>query len=59
MHLYWRVQSDLNEIGNHLILVHPNLIREYKKWIRKNARGLALAEGITWETVQRLCFSLN
>ena len=55
MYLYWRIQSDLNEIGSLLILKHPNLSREYEKWIRRNAGGLAAAEDFTWDTVQRLC----
>jgi len=59
MYIYWRVQSDLNEFGNLLILTHPNLSREFEKWARRNASGLALAEGFTWNTIEPLCSSLN
>ena len=59
MYIYWRVQSDLNELGSVLVLKHPNLIREFEKWIRKNAGGLAISEGLTWDTVEPLCFSSN
>jgi len=59
MLFYWRVQSDLNEIGNLLVFKHPNLSREFKKWVRKNAGGLALTEDFTWDTIERLCLSSN
>lgn len=59
MYLYWRVQTDLDEIGCLLILGHPNLNREFEKWIRKNAGGLAISEDLTWNTMKRLCLSLN
>jgi hypothetical protein len=59
MHIYWRVQSDLNEFGYSLILTHPNIGREFEKWVRKNASGLALAEGITWNAIGPFCSSMN
>lgn len=55
MYVYWRVQTDLNEIGSLLILKHPNLNREFERWVRRNAGGLAVAEDLTWRTVQQLC----
>jgi hypothetical protein len=59
MLFYWRVQSDLNEIGNLLIFKHPNLSREYERWVRKNAGGLALAEDLPQSIIERLSFSPN
>ena len=47
MHLYWRVQLDLNEMGSVLILHNPNLIRAFRLWIKKNAGGLAIAQNLT------------
>lgn len=49
MHLYWRVQQDLNEMGNFIIFHHPGLVRAFEKWVRKNAGGLAVAESIDVE----------
>jgi hypothetical protein len=59
MHLYWRIQADLDEIGSLLILRHPNLAREFARWIRRNASGLAVSENLTWNTLQRLCLMPN
>lgn len=44
MFLYWRIQQDLNEIGNFLIFHHPGFALAFEKWVRKNAGGLAIAE---------------
>lgn len=35
MYIYWRVQQELNEIGNDLIFHNPNMTRELKKWVKK------------------------
>jgi hypothetical protein len=50
---------DLDEIRSLLILRHPNLNREFERWVRRNAGGLAMAQGLTWDTLQRLCLSSN
>ncbi len=47
MHIYWRIQQDLNCLGEVLIFKSPSLIREYTKWARKKAGCLAMIEGIT------------
>jgi hypothetical protein len=52
MHIYWRIQQELNEMGNHLIFHHPGLIRAFEKWVRKNAAGLRMAEDISWEELR-------
>jgi hypothetical protein len=59
VYLYWSVQIDLDAIGCLLVLRDPNLNREFEKWVRKNAGGLAMAQDLTWNTVQRLCLSPN
>jgi hypothetical protein len=33
--------------------------REFEKWVRRNAGGLAIAQGLTWSTLQPLCLSPN
>ena len=50
MHIYWRIQQELNEMGHHLIFHHPSLIRAFENWVRKNAAGLRVAEDISWES---------
>ncbi len=46
MHLYWRIQQDLNCLGEVIVFHHPGLIRCFRQWVRRNAAGLALAQGI-------------
>jgi hypothetical protein len=59
MYLYWRVQTDFDEIGSLMVLRHPSMSREFEKWVRRNAGGLAIAQGLTWSTLQPLCLSPN
>ncbi len=59
MHIYWRIQQDLNAMGYQLTFHHPSLVREYKLWVKKNLTGLALAEGLTWESIHRGSHHLN
>lgn len=47
MYLYWRVQQDLNDMGKALLFRHPNFIRAFEQWVKKNAGGLAMAENLT------------
>jgi hypothetical protein len=44
VYLYWRVQQDLNCLGEIIIFHEPGLIRSLRRWVRKNAAGIALAE---------------
>lgn len=53
MHLYWRVQQDLYFLGEVIGFTHPGFRRCYLLWIRKNAAGIALAEGLTLEALTR------
>lgn len=41
MHLYWRIQQDLNCLGEILVFHDPRFNRSYREWIQKNVRGLA------------------
>ena len=51
MYLYWRVQQDLNCLGEVLRFIDPALKRCYTRWMRKNASGIALAEDLPLETL--------
>jgi hypothetical protein len=46
MFLYWRIQQDLNDLGEHLIFHDPSFIRCYNHWVKKNTIGLAIAENL-------------
>jgi hypothetical protein len=59
MYIYWRVQQDLNEIANTIVFHHPNLIRAFKKWCKKNAAGLRAAEGLGPEELVKISINLN
>lgn len=59
MYLYWRVQQDLNEIGNFIIFHHPGLAQAFEKWVRKNVGGLAVAEYLGREELLLKCISPN
>jgi hypothetical protein len=41
MHLYWRIKEELGYLGEVLIFHDPSLLREYRRWVRKNAIVLA------------------
>lgn len=45
MHLYWRIQKDLDCLGEILMFHDPGLARSIRDWARKNRDALALAEG--------------
>jgi hypothetical protein len=51
MYLYWRVQQDLNCLGEVLTFIDPALKRCYTRWMRENASGIALAEDLPLETL--------
>ncbi len=46
MYLYWRINNDLNCIGESITFHNPVFIRCYHQWIKENAYALALAEGL-------------
>jgi hypothetical protein len=43
MYLYWRVQQDLDCLGEVITFHDPRFIRSFQQWIRRNATGLLLA----------------
>lgn len=44
MHFYWRIQQDLNCLGECIHFHDPGMIRSLRKWVRKNVTGLILAD---------------
>ena len=46
MYLYWRVQNDLDCLGEVIHFNDPGLIRCLRLWVRKNMAGLAMAAGL-------------
>ena len=46
MFLYWRIQQDLDCLNEVVIFHNPSFIRSYQKWLKRNAVGILLAEGI-------------
>ena len=46
MYFYWRIQQDLNCLGEVIVFHHPGLIRSFRQWVKRNATGLALAQDI-------------
>jgi hypothetical protein len=44
VYLYWRVQQDLNCLGEALHFHDPALIRSLRRWVRRNLTGLTMAE---------------
>lgn len=46
MHLYWRVQNDLDCLGEVIHFHDPGLIRCLRSWVRKNMTGLVMAAGL-------------
>jgi len=41
MHLYWRVQQDLNTLGEVIQFHNPSLARCLRAWVEKNKAALA------------------
>ncbi len=46
MYLYWRVQQDLNCLGEVIQFHDPSFIRCMRQWVRRNAAGLIQIEEI-------------
>lgn len=46
-------------MGNVLIFHHPDMIREFKKWVIKNAGGLAISENLTMEDLAKIPIGMN
>ena len=46
MHIYWRIQQDLNCLGEVIQFHDPSFIRSQRQWVQRNAAGIAMAESI-------------
>ncbi|MBA3035552.1 MAG: hypothetical protein FP814_03570 [Desulfobacterium sp.] len=57
MYLYWRVQQDLNCLGETIRFTDPSFIRCHRRWLRKNLAGIALAEGFEVEELLKQSLS--
>ncbi|MBA2882113.1 hypothetical protein HNR65_002454 [Desulfosalsimonas propionicica] len=44
MYLYWRIQQDLNCLGEVIRFHDPAFANAFHKWVRKNFNSIALAE---------------
>ncbi len=44
MYLYWRIQQDLNTLGEVIRFHDPSLIRSLRIWVGKKSGVLAMAE---------------
>ena len=49
MYLYWRIQQDLNCLGEFLQFHDPALRNAMHKWAKKNFKRMALAESLSSE----------
>ncbi len=57
MYLYWRINNDLNCLGESILFHDPVFIRRYHQWIRQNAYALALAEGLIDMDSSNVCLN--
>ena len=57
MYLYWRIQQDLNCLGEFLVFRDPCFTRTLREWVQRNVAGIALAEDLT--TADMLRVSIN
>jgi len=53
MFFYWRIQQDLNCMGEFLIFRDPSLSRCWRVWMRRNAAAIALAESTCMQPESR------
>jgi len=53
MYLYWRIQQDLNCLGEFLMFRDPCFSRCFRDWMRRNATGIALAEEWIWQSAPK------
>ena len=42
MHFYWRIIEELKFIGETWVITDPSLKRNYERWLRVNAKAIAL-----------------
>ncbi|HHP7235454.1 MAG TPA: hypothetical protein ACFCUC_12550 [Desulfobacterales bacterium] len=46
MHLYWRIQQDLECLREFIRFEDPVLSRSFRQWLRKNFAAVTLAEDL-------------
>jgi hypothetical protein len=54
MYQYWRIQQDLNCLGEVIRFHDPAFINALQKWVRKNFSRIAMAEGFYPESAGNL-----
>lgn len=57
MFLYWRINNDLNCLGESITFHNPVFIRCYHQWIKENAYALALAEDLIGSESLDVCLN--
>jgi hypothetical protein len=57
MYFYWRIQKDLDCLGEVITFHDPRFIRSFQEWIRRNTTGLQLAEGLYSEQNLQPCLN--
>jgi len=57
MYIYWRINTDLNCLGESITFRDPVLIRCYRQWIRENVLALALAEDVAGPDFKDVCLN--
>jgi hypothetical protein len=45
MYVYWRIQQDLNCMGEVIFFKDPAFINAFGRWVRKNHKRLCQAQG--------------
>jgi hypothetical protein len=57
MYLYWRINNDLNCLGESIQFHDPVFIRCYTQWIKDNAGALVLAEDLIGDDSFNVCLN--
>jgi len=57
MYVYWRINTDLNCLGESITFRDPVFIRCYRQWIRENVLALALAEDVVGPDFNAVCLN--
>jgi len=59
MHLYWRINHDLNTMGESIIFKDPRFMRCFHEWVKKNKASLILIEELTIDGIVEKSISMN
>jgi len=49
MYIYWRIQQDLNCMGEVIKFHDPSFIRCYLQWLERHAAAISMAENCNLE----------